>query len=160
MPMLTSSWGMTETAPMALIHYEGGAESGMIGIPGPRLEARLLPVGDNRYELRVRGPNVMDGYFEEPEKNSETFDEEGFMKTGDAVRFANPAAPEKGLRFDGRIGEDFKLLSAVWYRQHGSACTSCRRLQALCRTLSSLAKIALISVFWCFQTRSWRAGRA
>jgi feruloyl-CoA synthase len=113
-PMLTSSWGMTETAPMALIHYEGGAESGMIGIPGPRLEARLLPVDENRYELRVRGPNVMDGYFEEPEKNAETFDEEGFMKTGDAVRFANPAAPEKGLRFDGRIGEDFKLLSAVW----------------------------------------------
>ena len=113
-PMLTSSWGMTETAPMALIHYEGGADSGMIGIPGPRLEARLLPVDENRYELRVRGPNVMDGYFEEPEKNAETFDEEGFMKTGDAVRFANPATPEKGLRFDGRIGEDFKLLSAVW----------------------------------------------
>jgi len=113
-PMLTSSWGMTETAPMALIHYEGGAESGMIGIPGPKLEARLLPVDDNRYELRVRGPNVMDGYFEEPEKNADTFDEEGFMKTGDAVRFADLDAPEKGLRFDGRIGEDFKLLSAVW----------------------------------------------
>jgi len=113
-PMLTSSWGMTETAPMALIHYEGGAESGMIGIPGPELEARLLPVDDNRYELRVRGPNVMQGYFEEPEKNAETFDEEGFMKTGDAVRFADPDTPEKGLRFDGRIGEDFKLLSAVW----------------------------------------------
>jgi len=113
-PMLTSSWGMTETAPMALIHYEGGAQSGMIGIPGPRVEARLLPVDDNRYELRVRGPNVMDGYFEEPEKNAETFDKEGFMKTGDAVCFADPDTPEAGLRFDGRIGEDFKLLSAVW----------------------------------------------
>ena len=113
-PMLTSSWGMTETAPMSLIHYEGGAESGMIGIPGPEVEARLLPIDDNRYELRVRGPNVMDGYYEEPEKTAETFDEEGFMKTGDAVCFAAPDRPETGLRFDGRIGEDFKLLSAVW----------------------------------------------
>ncbi len=113
-PMLTSSWGMTETAPMSLIHYEGGAESGMIGIPGPELEARLLPIDDNRYELRVRGPNVMGGYYEEPEKTAETFDEEGFMKTGDAVCFAAPDRPETGLRFDGRIGEDFKLLSAVW----------------------------------------------
>jgi feruloyl-CoA synthase len=113
-PMLTSSWGMTETAPMALFHYEGGAASGMIGIPGPEFEARLLPIGDNRYELRVRGPNVMDGYFEEPEKNAETFDEEGFMKTGDAVCFADPQNMDIGLRFDGRIGEDFKLLSAVW----------------------------------------------
>ena len=113
-PMLTSSWGMTETAPMALFHYEGGAASGMIGIPGPEFEARLLPIGDNRYELRVRGPNVMDGYFEEPEKNAETFDEDGFMKTGDAVCFADPQNMDIGLRFDGRIGEDFKLLSAVW----------------------------------------------
>ena len=113
-PMLTSSWGMTETAPMALMHYEGNATSGMIGIPGPELEARLLPIDDNRYELRVRGPNVMDGYYEEPEKNAETFDDEGFMKTGDAVCFADPDRLESGLQFDGRIGEDFKLLSAVW----------------------------------------------
>jgi feruloyl-CoA synthase len=113
-PMLTSSWGMTETAPMALMHYEGNATSGMIGIPGPELEARLLPIDDNRYELRVRGPNVMDGYYEEPEKNAETFDDEGFIKTGDAVCFADPDRLESGLQFDGRIGEDFKLLSAVW----------------------------------------------
>ncbi len=113
-PMLTSSWGMTETAPMCLIHYEGGAASGMIGIPGPELQARLLPIGENRYELRVRGPNIMDGYFEEPEKNAAAFDDEGFMKTGDAVCFADPDHLETGLRFDGRIGEDFKLLSAVW----------------------------------------------
>jgi len=113
-PMLTSSWGMTETAPMALIHYQGGAESGMIGIPGPRFEARLLPIDSNRYELRVRGPNVMEGYYDEPEKNAEVFDEEGFMKTGDAVSFADPEKLDVGLRFDGRVGEDFKLLSAVW----------------------------------------------
>lgn len=113
-PMMTSSWGMTETAPMSLMHYEGGAKSGMIGIPGPEFEAKLIPLDDNRFELRVRGPNVMDGYYEEPEKNAETFDEEGFMKTGDAVCFADPGNLETGLRFDGRIGEDFKLLSAVW----------------------------------------------
>jgi len=113
-PMMTSSWGMTETAPMAIMHYQGGASSGMIGVPGPELEAKLLPVEPNRYELRVRGPNVMAGYYHEPEKNAEAFDEEGFMRTGDAVRFADTDDLDQGLRFDGRLTEDFKLLTAVW----------------------------------------------
>ena len=89
-PMMTSSWGMTETAPMAVIHHQGGARSGMIGVPAPELEAKLIPVEDNRYELRVRGPNIMSGYLDEPEKTAESFDRDGFMITHDAVRFADP----------------------------------------------------------------------
>ncbi len=113
-PMMTSSWGMTETAPMAVIHYQGGARSGMIGVPGPQLEAKLIPVEDERYELRVRGPNVMSGYLDDPEKTAESFDSEGFMITHDAVRFADPDRPGDGLVFDGRLSEDFKLLTGTW----------------------------------------------
>ena len=113
-PMMTSSWGMTETAPMALIHHQGNARSGMIGVPGPELEAKLIPVEDNRYELRVRGPNVMSGYLDDPEKTAESFDDDGFMITHDAVRFADPDNIADGVLFDGRLSEDFKLLTGTW----------------------------------------------
>lgn len=113
-PMMTSSWGMTETAPMAVIHHQGGARSGMIGVPAPELEAKLIPVEDNRYELRVRGPNIMSGYLDEPEKTAESFDRDGFMITHDAVRFADPDNMAEGLVFDGRLSEDFKLLTGTW----------------------------------------------
>lgn len=113
-PMMTSSWGMTETAPMAVIHYQGKARSGMIGVPGPQLEAKLIPVDADRYELRVRGPNVMAGYWDDDKKNQESFDQDGFMITHDAVRFADPERPEDGFVFDGRLSEDFKLLTGTW----------------------------------------------
>ncbi len=113
-PMMTSSWGMTETAPMAVIHHQGNARSGMIGVPGPELEAKLIPVEENRFELRVRGPNVMSGYLDDPEKTAESFDEDGFMITHDAVRFADPDNIAEGLLFDGRLSEDFKLLTGTW----------------------------------------------
>ncbi|MFT7593712.1 MAG: feruloyl-CoA synthase [Paracoccaceae bacterium] len=113
-PMMTSSWGMTETAPASILHYQGGAQSGMIGVPVPELEVKLVPEQGDRFELRVRGPNVMPGYFEDPEKTAESFDDEGFMLTGDAVRFVDPDDMQHGVRFDGRISEDFKLMTGVW----------------------------------------------
>jgi feruloyl-CoA synthase len=113
-PLMTSSWGMTETAPCAVLNYVAGAQSGMIGVPVPGLEAKLLPVGEQRYELRVRGPNVMREYYREPDKTAESFDEEGFFLTGDAVRFADDSDFRRGLRFDGRISEDFKLMTGTW----------------------------------------------
>lgn len=137
-PMMTSSWGMTETAPMALIHYQGGAETGHIGVPGPQLEAKLIPEQPGRYELRVRGPNVMAGYFEDPKKTAETFDEEGFMITQDAVRFVDENDRAKGVRFDGRISEDFKLQSGTWV-QAGNL-----RLEAL-GALSGLVQDVVIT---------------
>lgn len=113
-PMMTSSWGMTETAPAAIIHHQGGAESGMIGVPMPELEAKLIPQQPQRYELRVKGPNVTKTYFEDPEKSAEAFDEEDYLITHDAVRFVDPDDMSQGLRFDGRLSEDFKLLSGTW----------------------------------------------
>jgi feruloyl-CoA synthase len=113
-PMMTSSWGMTETAPACIIHHQGGAQTGMIGVPMPGLEVKLIPEQPERYELRVRGPNVMPGYYEDPAKTAETFDDEGFLITGDAVRFIDSDDISQGVKFDGRISEDFKLLTGTW----------------------------------------------
>ncbi|MGB7297771.1 MAG: AMP-binding protein, partial [Burkholderiaceae bacterium] len=113
-PMMTSSWGLTETAPSCLIHHQGGAESGMIGVPVPELDVKLIPYQDNRYEIRVRGPNVITSYFDEPDKDAEAFDEEGYFITNDAVRFVDQDDMAAGVRFDGRITEDFKLMTGTW----------------------------------------------
>ena len=68
-PLMTSSWGLTETAPALLIQQEPTPSSGIIGVPLPGVTAKLLPSGENRFEIRVKGPNVMPGYFENPDKN-------------------------------------------------------------------------------------------
>lgn len=110
---LVSSWGLTETAPAATsCHYQAD-RSGVIGLPVPGCELKLVPRGD-RIEARVRGPNVTPGYHERPDLTAYCFDDEGFFKTGDAVRFVDPERPELGLLFDGRLGENFKLTTATW----------------------------------------------
>ncbi|MGA1599435.1 MAG: feruloyl-CoA synthase [bacterium] len=114
LPMMISSWGMTETAPATLLVHEPIRRSGVVGVPLPEVEAKLMNGEDGRYELRVQGPNIMTGYFKDPEKTAEAFDNEGFLITGDAVRFVDPEKPEAGLIFDGRISEDFKLLTGTW----------------------------------------------
>ncbi|MFZ1815889.1 MAG: feruloyl-CoA synthase [Rhizobiaceae bacterium] len=113
-PLMTSSWGMTETAPAVLMVHEPVDRSGRIGVPMAGATAKLLPLGEKRFELRVKGPNVMRNYFRDPQKTREAFDEEGYLITGDAVRFADPERMEAGLSFDGRVAEDFKLLSGTW----------------------------------------------
>lgn len=115
-PMMVSSWGMTETAPASLMVHENVGRAGVIGVPLPDVTVKLLPLDDARFELRVAGPNVMDGYFNDPEKTKESFDEEGFLITGDAVRMRVADDPNAGLSFDGRISEDFKLLTGTWVR--------------------------------------------
>lgn len=112
-PMMTSSWGLTETAPACLIHYQGGATSGMIGVPMPELKTKLIPHGDNRFEIRVKGPNVITSYFDAPDVDAKSFDDEGYLITSDAVRFVDPNDMAAGVRFDGRITEDFKLLTGT-----------------------------------------------
>jgi feruloyl-CoA synthase len=110
---MVSSWGATETAPMAAdCHYQA-ARSGVIGLPPPGIALKLVPSGSS-YEIRVRGPNVTPGYWRRPDLADAAFDAEGFYRTGDAVRFADPARPEAGLMFDGRIAEDFKLTTGTW----------------------------------------------
>lgn len=115
-PMMVSSWGMTETAPAAIMVHENIGRAGAIGVPLPDVQVKLLPQADDRYELRVAGPNVMKGYFNDPAKSKESFDEEGFLITGDAVKMRDAADTNAGLMFDGRISEDFKLLSGTWVR--------------------------------------------
>jgi feruloyl-CoA synthase len=110
---MTSSWGSTETAPLATAAHFLIERAGVIGVPIPGIELKLVPSG-GKLEIRVRGPHVTPGYWRSPEQTREAFDGEGFYKIGDAVKFADPADPNKGLVFDGRTAEDFKLNSGTW----------------------------------------------
>ncbi|SFQ07549.1 feruloyl-CoA synthase [Donghicola eburneus] len=114
LPLMISSWGMTETAPATIMVHEPIGRSGVIGVPLPETVVKLLPDDEMRCEVRVKGPNVMTGYWGDEKKSAEAFDEEGFLITGDAVRFVNNDDPERGLTFDGRVSEDFKLLTGTW----------------------------------------------
>jgi feruloyl-CoA synthase len=115
-PLMTSSWGLTETAPSATMQQEPAPRSGIVGVPMTGVTLKLIPDEDLRCEVRVKGPNVMPGYYNDPEKTRAAFDEEGFFITGDAMVFLDRDDPNKGLRFDGRISEDFKLQSGTWVR--------------------------------------------
>ncbi|MBD2837194.1 feruloyl-CoA synthase [Pseudomonas sp. JM0905a] len=105
--------GMTETAPSCTFTTGPLSMAGYVGLPAPGCEVRLAPV-DGKLEARFRGPHVMPGYWRQAELNGPAFDEEGFYRSGDALRFADPEHPEWGLMFDGRIAEDFKLSSGVF----------------------------------------------
>ena len=113
-PLMTSSWGLTETAPATMIQQEPTDRSGVIGVPMTGVTLKLVPDADLRCEVRVKGPNIMPGYLNDPSKTQAAFDKEGFFCTDDAMVFVDPKKPNKGLRFDGRISEDFKLLSGTW----------------------------------------------
>jgi len=114
LPLMISSWGLTETAPACVLVHEPIGRSGVIGVPLPGVTVKLIPDEDMRCEIRVKGPNVMPGYYRDPERTAAAFDDEGFFVTGDAVRFVDPADPAQGLVFDGRISEDFKLDTGTW----------------------------------------------
>jgi feruloyl-CoA synthase len=109
---VVSSWGLTETAPAATTTHTEDAPPGGIGTPLPGAELKLVPA-EGKLEIRVRGPMVFPGYLDEPAADAAAFDEEGFFRTGDAVAWVDEADPDLGLRFDGRLVEDFKLLSGT-----------------------------------------------
>ncbi|WP_353255689.1 feruloyl-CoA synthase [Hyphomonas sp.] len=110
---LSAGYGATETAPTASnVHWPNGV-MGLIGLPLPGNTFKLVPTG-SKLEVRVKGVNVTPGYYRNPEKTAAAFDEEGFYQLGDAVKFVDPAVPEKGLAFDGRTVEEFKLVSGTW----------------------------------------------
>ncbi len=108
-------WGMTETTSVGLMVYWNVDRSGLLGLPPPSAVAKLVPAGD-RYELRVRGPHVMAGYYGDPAATEAAFDEEGFFKTGDAARWVDEGNPMAGIAFAGRLSEEFKLASGTWVR--------------------------------------------
>ena len=110
---MSSSWGTTETAPLATAAHFLLDRAGNVGLPAPGVEMKLVPAGD-KLEIRVRGPNVTPGYWKRPDLTAAAFDEEGFYKPGDAVRLADEHDPARGVVFDGRLAEDFKLTTGTW----------------------------------------------
>lgn len=101
--------GMTETAPSCSFSTGPRVMAGFIGFPAPGCDIKIVPYGD-KFEFRVKGPHVMKGYWRhDPEEQQIIFDEEGYYRTGDAVRLVDPDDPTQGLMYDGRISEDFKL---------------------------------------------------
>ena len=105
--------GMTETGPFGIFVPRPEVVSGDLGLPCAGLQLKLVPVGD-KVEVRYKGPNVTPGYWRAPEATAEAFDEEGFLKSGDAVMWRDATNPHDGLRFDGRIAEDFKLSTGTF----------------------------------------------
>ena len=110
---ITTSLGSTETAPAATYLNWLPEASGNIGLPLPGNEVKLIPNGD-KLEIRMRGPNITPGYFRQDSLTEKAFDEEGFFRIGDAGKFEDESMPEKGIVFDGRVAENFKLSSGTW----------------------------------------------
>lgn len=108
-----TGWGMTETTATGVAVYWNTERTGLLGLPQPGAMLKLVPSGD-RMELRIKGPHIMSGYYRADALNAAAFDEEGYFRTGDAVRWVDPRRPLEGLEFAGRIAEDFKLLSGTW----------------------------------------------
>lgn len=110
---ITTGLGMTETSPFALFVPGPEVRAGDLGLPTPGLEVKLAPV-DGKVEVRYRGPNVTPGYWRNPAQTAAAFDEEGFFRSGDAVTWIDPTDVHRGVRFDGRIAEDFKLATGTF----------------------------------------------
>ena len=110
---MLSAWGSTETSPLATSVHFHIDRPGVIGLPVAGCELKLVPSGGKR-EVRVRGPNVTPGYYKRPDLTQAAFDEEGFYRIGDAAKFADANDATKGMVFDGRVAEDFKLSSGTW----------------------------------------------
>lgn len=111
--MIVTGYGSTETAPFALTTTWPVDRPGEVGLPAPGLELKLVP-NDEKLEVRLKGPSITPGYWRQPDKTAESFDEEGFYRIGDAMKFVDPEDPDRGLLFDGRVSEDFKLSTGTW----------------------------------------------
>ncbi len=111
--LLSTSLGATETAPFALSCTEVQEVAGNIGVPARGLSMKLVPSG-GKLELRLKGPSITPGYYGDPEKTAEAFDDEGYYSLGDAVRPADPEDFARGFFYDGRIAENFKLSTGTW----------------------------------------------
>jgi feruloyl-CoA synthase len=110
--LTVSGLGMTETSPIALFGNLYATGPGVVGIPVAGMDLKLVP-HDESFEAWYRGPNVTPGYWRDPKATQSSFDDEGFFRSGDLLSFIDPKQPRAGLRFDGRISEDFKLTSGT-----------------------------------------------
>ena len=111
--VMTTGLGMTESGPFGIFVTNPHVRAGDLGVPTPGLELKLVDI-DGKTEVRYRGPNITPGYWRAPNETAEAFDEEGFFKTGDAVKWIDETDVHLGLKFDGRIAEDFKLATGTF----------------------------------------------
>jgi feruloyl-CoA synthase len=112
--LMLTGLGATETAPFVFMPGKEVSRAGEVGLPAPGIELKLVALDHGRFDPRLRGPNITPGYWRQEAMTEEAFDQEGFYRLGDALCFLDPAAPEKGFVFDGRLAEDFKLSSGTW----------------------------------------------
>jgi feruloyl-CoA synthase len=129
--MIITGYGSTETGPFASTTTWPVNRPGEVGLPAPGMEMKLVPDAE-KLELRLRGPNITPGYWRQPDKTAESFDEEGFYKIGDALKFVDENDANKGFIFDGRVSEDFKLSTGTWVNMAGVRGGLDPRLRALC----------------------------
>jgi feruloyl-CoA synthase len=111
--VMSTGLGMTESGPFAIFVTSPNVKAGDLGVPTPGMELKLVPNSD-KVEVRYKGPNITPGYWRAPEETQEAFDEEGFFCTGDAVKWIDETDVHQGLKFDGRIAEDFKLATGTF----------------------------------------------
>jgi len=111
--VMTTGLGMTESGPFGIFVTNPNVRAGDLGVPTPGLELKLVDI-EGKTEVRYRGPNITPGYWRAPQETAEAFDEEGFFKTGDAVKWIDETDVHLGLKFDGRIAEDFKLATGTF----------------------------------------------
>ncbi|MDP1655606.1 MAG: feruloyl-CoA synthase [Hylemonella sp.] len=111
--VMATGLGMTESAPSAMFTNSPDVKAGDIGAPVPGMTLKLVDV-DGKIEVRYRGPNVTPGYWRSEQATRDAFDDEGYLCTGDAVQWIDPANIHRGLKFDGRIAEDFKLATGTF----------------------------------------------
>ena len=107
--------GSTEAGLITALQYTDATSVGRVGLPAPGVSLKLVPT-DGKMELRVRSPGVTPGYWRRDDLTSDVFDEDGFLRTGDAVGFVDAGNRQAGFRYDGRLAEDFKLVSGTWVR--------------------------------------------
>ena len=105
--------GMTESGPFGIFVTNPYVNAGDLGVPTPGLELKLVDMG-GKTEVRYRGPNITPGYWRNAEETKSSFDDEGFFCTGDAVKWIDETDVHLGLKFDGRIAEDFKLATGTF----------------------------------------------
>jgi len=105
--------GMTESGPFGIFVTNPNVSAGDLGVPTPGLELKLVAMG-GKTEVRYRGPNITPGYWRNEEETKGAFDDEGFFCTGDAVKWIDETDVHLGLKFDGRIAEDFKLATGTF----------------------------------------------
>jgi feruloyl-CoA synthase len=111
-----AGYGSTETCAATTVVHWPSERAGLVGLPQPGVQIKLVPLADACYEVRVKGPSVMAGYLNPPELTRSVFDDEGYYNMGDAVAFVDPAHPLEGLAFVGRVAEEFKLQSGIFVR--------------------------------------------